>query len=88
MEIDELKGLGDKSTDMLKSIGISTVNEFMAKDPFVIYASLKKQDPSISLNMLYAIIGAQENLHWQEVATTRKTEILMRLDDMGLAPGK
>jgi DNA transformation protein len=40
----------------------------------------------IGLNSIYAIIGARENLSWLEIANTRKMEILMRLDDMGLAP--
>jgi DNA transformation protein len=40
----------------------------------------------MGLNSIYAIIGARENISWLEVANTRKTEILMRLDDLGLAP--
>lgn len=38
------------------------------------------------LNSIYAILDARENIHWQEVARTRKSEILMRLDDVGLVP--
>ncbi len=40
------------------------------------------------LNSIYAILGAQQDVHWQEVARTQKYEILLRLDDMGLAPAK
>jgi DNA transformation protein len=40
----------------------------------------------MGLNSIYAIIGARENRSWLEVAKTQKTEILMRLDDLGLAP--
>lgn len=40
----------------------------------------------IGLNSIYAIIGARENLSWLDVAKDRKVEILMRLDDLGLAP--
>lgn len=40
----------------------------------------------MGLNSIYAIIGARENVSWLEVAKIRKTEILMRLDDLGLAP--
>jgi DNA transformation protein len=35
---------------------------------------------------LYALIGAIEGRHWQEVKRERRTEILLRLDEMGLAP--
>ena len=40
----------------------------------------------MGLNSIYAILGARENISWIEIKNTRKTEILMRLDDLGLAP--
>lgn len=83
--IRDLTGLGVKSEAMLNSIGIATVDDFLSSDVFELYQQLSKVIPS-NLNMLYAMIGAQENLPWQEIAQTRKIEILMRLDDMGLAP--
>jgi len=86
MKISDLKGLGPKSTIALSSIGISTMDDFMQTDAYEMYARLKKQSPNTSLNMIYALIGAQENIQWQEIAKNRKVEILMQLDDMGLAP--
>ncbi|NRB40817.1 MAG: TfoX/Sxy family DNA transformation protein [Pseudomonadales bacterium] len=85
-QIKDLKGLGPKSAAAINAIGITTVAEFMHTDAFVMYAQLKQLHSTASLNFLYAIIGAQENQHWQHIAKTQKTEILMRLDDMGLAP--
>ena len=86
-KIKNLKGLGDKSEAMLASIGIHSVESFMKADPFELYAKLSKSnDSGVSLNLLYAMIGAQEDVHWQDVKKMRKTEILLRLDDMGLAP--
>ncbi len=81
-----LKGLGLKSQAQLASIGIHSVSTFLQTDPFEMYAALKKKDASTSLNMLYAMIGAQENVHWQHIARERKMQILLRLDDMGIAP--
>lgn len=88
MELRDLKGLGPKSEDAFLKIGITSVEQFMHSDPYALYALLKERVPGTSLNLLYAIIGAQEGVHWQEIAKTRKTEILLKLDDMGLAPGK
>jgi len=84
-KLRELAGLGPKSEAMLESIGIHDVDAFMGADPFEIYAQLKQQNIAVSRNMIYALIGAQEGIHWQQVAKHRKTEILFRLDDMGLA---
>ena len=38
----------------------------------------------MSLNLLYALIGAVENRDWREVARYDRTSILLRLQDMGL----
>lgn len=82
----DLKGFGPKSEEILAQVGIHSVEQFMAMDAFEIYASLKKAVKGTGLNSIYAILGAQQDIHWQEVAKTQKYEILLRLDDMGLAP--
>ena len=81
----DLNGFGPKSEEIFAKIDIHTVEDFMAVDPYELYAQLKPMK-GIGLNSIYAIIGARENLSWLEIANTRKMEILMRLDDMGLAP--
>lgn len=86
MSLRDLKGFGPKSEEVLGSVDIYSIEDFMAIDPFDLYAALKEKVKGTGLNSIYAIIGARENIHWQEVASTRKTSILMRLDDMGLAP--
>jgi len=84
--IRDLMGLGPKSEAQLADVGIFTIEQFLAADPFDLYAQLKARHTSTSLNFLYAMIGAQENIPWQTIAQKRKTEILLRLDDMGIAP--
>lgn len=86
VRLRDLKGFGPKSEDILAQVDIHSVDEFMAIDPYELYANLKEKVNGTGLNSIYAIIGARDNLHWQEVSRTRKEEILMRLDDMGLAP--
>lgn len=78
--------LGPRSQAWLAQIGITTPAQLQAADAFKLYARLKAEVPGVSLNLLYALIGAQEGLHWQAVKRARRTEILLRLDDMGLAP--
>lgn len=86
MRLRDLKGFGPKSEDILARVNINSVEEFMQIDPFELYKQLKFEVKGTGLNSIYAIIGARENIHWQEVASTRKEEILIKLDDMGLAP--
>lgn len=84
--VAHMKGLGPKSSAALRDVGIETVEQFRAHDPFRLYAMLKAKHADTSLNFLYAIIGAQEDVHWQEIKRSRKTAILLRLEEMGLAP--
>ena len=86
MRLRDLKGFGPKSEEILSEVNINSIEDFMATDPYELYKELKLKIKGTGLNSIYAIIGAQEGLHWQEVSRTRKTEILMTLDDMGLAP--
>lgn len=85
-KLRDLEGFGEKSETMLAKVGIHSVEDFQQADPFELYAKLKTAGINPGLNMIYAIIGAQECVHWQEIARTRKMEILIRLDDMGFAP--
>jgi len=85
-EIKDLTGFGGKTQQSLAKVGITSVDEFMAVDPFELYKQLKETVPGTSLNFMYGIIAAQENKHWHQVMKEQKTEILFRLDDMGLAP--
>lgn len=78
--------LGSKSQTWLRQVGITTPAQLRAVDAFTLYARLKTEVPGVSLNLLYALIGAQEGLHWQVVKRERRSDILLRLDDMGIAP--
>lgn len=86
MRLRDLKGLGIKSEEDLSKVGINTIEEFMNADPFDLYKKLKETVPGISLNFLYAMIGAQEGKDWREISKARRTEILLQLDDLGIAP--
>lgn len=86
LRIRDLKGLGPKTEQMLAVIGIATAEQLLAGDPFMMYAQLRQKVPGTSLNALYALIGAIENVSWQEIKRQRRTEIILRLEDMGIAP--
>ena len=85
-DVASLKGLGPKSTAALRSIGIRSIEELRARDPFDVYAELKANVPGTSMNFLYGLIGAIEDVHWQQIKRTRRVSILLRLEEMGIAP--
>ena len=77
-------GLGPTSQQWLAAIGITTPEQLAQQDPFAVWARLKAAQPGVSLNLLYALIGAVEDRDWREVARVDRTAILLRLQDMGL----
>jgi DNA transformation protein and related proteins len=84
--VASLEGLGPKSSAALGTIGIKSINELRARDPFEVYAELRAKVPGTSLNFLYGLIGAIEDVQWQQIKKTRRTAILLRLEEMGIAP--
>lgn len=86
MRLRELRNLGPQTEQWLPKVGIHTAEQLRASDPYEVYARLKQVVPGTSLNALYALIGAIEDRDWREISRERRTEIFMRLDQMGLAP--
>lgn len=84
--LSDLKGFGPKSESILAQVGIESVEQFMAADPYQLYIQLKLNVKGTGLNSIYAIIGAQQGRHWQDIKRDMKEQILMRLDDLGFAP--
>ena len=80
------QGLGPKSREQLAAIGIHTPEELRASDAFEVYARVKARWPGASRNLVYALLGAQEARDWRDIARERRTEVLLRLDALGLAP--
>lgn len=86
VRLRDMKGLGPRSEEWLALVGIATPEALRAADPFDVYARLQARVPGFHLNGLYALIGAIEDRNWIEVKRERRTDILLRLEQMGLAP--
>jgi DNA transformation protein len=79
-------GLGPKSRALLAEVGVATPEALRARDVFELYAEIKARWPAASRNLIYGLMAAQEGRDWREIARERRTEVLLRLDAMGLAP--
>lgn len=82
------RGLGPRSREQLAAVGILSPEQLRQAEPYALYRQLKAQWPEAGLNLLYALMGTQEDRDWRDIARERRSEALMRLDDMGLAPGR
>lgn len=79
-------GLGPKSREQLAALGVRTPAELRALDAFEVYARIKARWPGASRNLVYALLGVQQGRDWRDIAREQRTEVLLRLDAMGLAP--
>lgn len=82
--LSELSGLGPVSVAMLGKVGVTSAAQLRKADIFQLFKKIKTLNPRTSINLLYALLGAVDNQDWRVVARERRTEVLMRLEDMGL----
>lgn len=79
--LSKLKGLGPKSEKCLNKIGIFTKSDLERIGPVDAFIRLRcESNVKPSLNFLYAMIGALEDIHWTEVAKREKGRLLIELD--------
>ena len=76
-----MRNLGPRTTQWLASIGITTPSRLRRVGPVAAYVRLKRAHRGVSLNALYALVGAVEGLHWTEVRRTRRLDLLLAVDD-------
>ena len=81
-----IQGLGPKSSAALAGIGITSLEALRRRDPFEVYAEIRSRYSAVTLNFLYGLIAAVEGVHWQQIRKTQRTMILLRLEEMGIAP--
>jgi DNA transformation protein len=82
--LSELKGLGAVSVGWLTQAGIHSTRQLRQADLYALYARIKSQQSKAGINLLYALMGAVEGQDWRKIAKERRSEVLMRLDDMKL----
>jgi len=82
LKIQELKGLGPKSEEQLRAVGIHTPEDLAQLGAVGAFMKLKAQKGAApSLNFLYAMVGALENKHWTDISKTDKAHLLMEIED-------
>lgn len=79
-ELATLRNLGPQSQAMLAAAGIHGPRDLQRLGAIAAYQRARALTPRASLNLLYAMVGALEDLDWREVRRTRKRALLMALE--------
>lgn len=88
MQPDSLRGvgLGPKSCAWLAQLGIHDLAALQGADAVGLYLQIKATVPGVSLNLLWALVGAQTGRPWQQIARERRSDLLLELDMRRQAP--
>lgn len=79
--LKKLKGLGPKSEAQLNQIGIFSKGDLITIGPIRAYIRLKNEgQTNVSLNFLYAMVGAIRDIDWRQIAREEKALLLMELE--------
>lgn len=72
--------LGPKSAAWLSKIGVTSLEELRELGSIEVMLRLKQSGIPASLNLLYALEGALEGRHWQDIKRERKGELVLMWD--------
>jgi len=73
-ELTKLKGIGPVSEKWLNAVGVYTKEDLEKIGPRRVYEMVKRAGFHPTVNLLYALVGALNGVHWMEVAESIKVE--------------
>ena len=80
----KLRNIGPKSAAWLRQVGLRTREDLEAAGPVDAFMRVKRAGFKPSLNLLYALEGALNDCHWQEVPEARR-KVLVEAAEAAIA---
>lgn len=71
-----MRNIGPKSAAWLRQVGLRTREDLAAAGTVDAFMRVKRAGFKPGLNLLYAIEGALNDCHWQEVPDARRVELV------------
>jgi len=79
-QADKLRNIGPKSAAWLRQVGLRTREDLEAAGTVEAFMRVKRAGFKPTLNLLYAIEGALQDCHWQEISDERRSELILAAD--------
>ena len=74
---DKLLNIGPKSYAWLKQVGIRTSEDLKRLGAMEVFMKVKKAGFRPSLNLLYALAGAEQERHWNTLSAEEKNALVV-----------
>src|SRR3546814_12687118 len=71
-----MRNIGPKGAAWLRQVGLRTPEDLAQAGPLEAFMRVKRAGFKPSLNLLYALEGALQDCHWQEVPDERRVELV------------
>ena len=78
-ELLELRNLGKTSVQWLHATGIHSRAELQRRGPVGAYCAVRARGFRASKSLLFAIAGALQNVHWNDLDPEYKAQLLAQL---------
>ena len=76
----KLRNIGPKSAAWLRQVGLRTFDDLNSIGAVEAFMRVKRAGFKPSLNLLYALEGALQDCHWQQIPDERRSELVMAAD--------
>ena len=79
-DLGKLVNLGAKSVAWLRAAGVSDESALRRLGPVAAFRRVEQAGFGPSINLLYALEGALENVRWDRLTRVRRSELIRELD--------
>jgi len=76
---DKLLNIGPKSAAWLRQVGVRTLEDLKALGAVGVFLKVKRAGFRPSLNLLYALSGAEQGCHWTELKPEHKQAMVLEV---------
>jgi len=76
----KLRNIGPKSAAWLRQVGLRTPEDLVAVGAVGAFVKVRRAGFKPSLNLLYSLVGALQDCHWQELPEARRTVLVAEYD--------
>lgn len=80
--IDELRNLGPTSSRWLQACNITTRDQLAQLGAVTAFCIVRTRFPKASLNLLWALAAALEDIDWRELSPERKLQLCSQLAEL------
>jgi hypothetical protein len=83
----KIRNIGPKSMAWLRQTGVRSLEDLQAAGALAAFVRIKRAGFRPSLNLLYALEGAIQGCHWQEIPEERRTALVQAAEaEVALLP--